>query len=562
MREALSHLRLDDLLGELRGRLDAVMRNRDRVHHLLEAVLAVGSDLDLEAVLRRIVEVAMALVDAEYGALGVLDGHGGLSQFVAIGIDDDLRAQIGPLPQGKGLLGQLIEAPEPLRLSTIAEHPSSVGFPPNHPPMRTFLGVPVRVRDEVFGNLYLTEKRGGALFDAEDEGVVIALATAAGVAVANARLYEEGRRREQLLSATADVIRSMLSGVAPEEVLTQVADLAREMGGADLAAILLPVKNGDLRVELAVGEGAATLYGTHAPADGSLMGLAYRSRQPEVSENLAVDPRTSPEWLAKVPNGPSLAAPLGAEDAVRGVLGLWRKPGAPPFPEALVETITAFAGQAAVALELGERRQDAERLGVLEDRDRIARDLHDLVIQRLFATGMGLEGAVRLIDNPEAADRIVRAVDNLDETIKDIRSAIFSLQARDTKAARETLRARILGEVQRSAEILGFAPSLRMEGLLDTRVPDGHAEQLLAVLREALSNVARHAAADNVDVAVSVDGDVLLRVRDDGCGLPADRRESGLRNLADRAGELGGTLHLDDAPGGGTLLEWSAPIKP
>jgi signal transduction histidine kinase len=562
MREALSQLRLDDLLGELRGRLDAVMRSRDRVHHLVEAVLAVGSDLDLEAVLRRIVEVAMALVDAEYGALGVVDGRGGLSEFVAIGIDDDTRGRIGPLPQGKGLLGQLIEDPEPLRLDTIADHAASVGFPPNHPPMRTFLGVPVRVRDEVFGNLYLTEKRGGVQFDAEDEAIVAALATAAGVAITNARLYEEGRRREQLLAATADVIRSMLSGVAPEEVLTLTADLAREIAGADLAAILLPGADGVLRVELAVGDGAAALYGSKAPEEGSLVGRAFRSRRPEVSEDLAHDDRSSAAWLTRVPNGPSLAVPLGVGEIVRGVLGLWRSPGAPAFPSATLDMVVAFAGQAAVALELGERRQDVERLGVLEDRDRIARDLHDLVIQRLFATGMSLEGAVRMIENPEVAQRIVRAVDNLDETIKDIRSTIFSLQTRDSPATRQTLRARILGEVQDSAETLGFSPSLRMEGLLDTRVPARHADQLLAVLREALSNVARHAGAGKVEVSVTVDTDVILSVRDDGSGLPAVRVDSGLRNLSGRAAELGGALRVEGAVGGGTLLAWSAPLKP
>ena len=569
LREALAHLRLDDLLKELQTRLDAVMRGQDRVHHLLEAVLAVGGDLDLEAVLRRIVEAAMALSDAQYGALGVVSDVGGLSQFITLGVDDGTRALIGPLPQGKGLLGQLIDDPEPLRLVEIAAHPASVGFPPNHPPMHTFLGVPVRVRDEVFGNLYLTEKRGGLPFDVEDESIVAALATAAGIAIANARLYEAGRQREQLLSATGEIIRSLLSGVGSEDVLARIVEQAHKISGADLAVLLMPGADGELRVELAIGDGAGPIHGVAAPLEGSLVGRAFAGRQFEVSENVAADPRVSAEWMAFVPGGPALAAPLGLGEDVRGVLGLWRHPGAPPYPTSTVEVVVGFAGQATVALELGERRRDAERLGVLEDRDRIARDLHDLVIQRLFATGMALEGAVRLVDNRDAAARIVRAVDNLDETIKDIRSAIFSLQARESPSVRRVLRARILAEVQSAAEMLGHAPALRMEGLLDTRVPEAHAEALLAALREALSNVAQHAGATRTEVSVTISGGstspsgastLTLSVRDDGRGIGGGRSGHGLRNLAGRAGDLGGSLVLGDAEGGGTLLEWSAPI--
>lgn len=560
VRDALAQLGPDDLLGELRVRLDSVLDSRDRVNRLLEAVQAVGSDLDLESVLHRIVEVAMHLADATYGALGVVDAEGGLSAFITIGIDEQTRAEIGTLPLGKGLLGELINDPEALRLTNLAEHSSSSGFPPNHPPMRSFLGVPVRVRNEVWGNLYLTERRDGRSFDAEDERIVVALATAAGVAISNARLYADGLRREQLLSATSQTIRSLLSGATSDEVLRLVADLAKEIAGTDLVAVLLPRADGSLRVELAIGDGAEHLYGAEAQAGASLASLAFRSGLPELTECLADDPRSSGEWKKLLPGGPYLAAPIGAPGAVRGVLGLWRQDKSPPFPPETVEVIVAFAGQAAVALELAERRSDAQRLRALEDRDGIARDLHDLVIQRLFATGMALEGAVRLVDNPEVAGRIVRAVDSLDETVKDIRSAIFALHSRRTGVGGPTLRDRILTEVQSSAGMLGFAPALRMEGLLDTRVPEAHADQLLAALREALTNVARHARAKRVEVSVGVNGDVVLLVMDDGVGLPAGRRDSGLRNLAERAGLLGGALLLEPGPDGGTRVRWSAPL--
>jgi len=559
LRDALSSLRLDDLLAELQARLEEVLRTRDRTHRLIEAVLAVGSHLDLQQVLQRIVEAAMELVHAHYGALGVL-GQDRLAQFVAIGIDEETRGRIGPLPQGHGILGLVIENPSPIRLSNLADHPASAGFPPHHPPMQTFLGVPVRVRDEVYGNLYLTEKHGGADFDAQDEAVVTALATAAGVAIANARLYDEGKRRERLLSATGEVTRSLLSGMSSEDVLTQVADLAQQMCGADSVAVLRMTAGDHLEVSLATGPGTDQIHGGEVPVEDSLAGLALRTRRPVVSDDVSADPRTSDRWRSHAPGGPGLFAPMGGVTSGSGVLALWRVKGSPPFPGALVDTVAAFAAQAALALELAERRRDADRMGVLEDRDRIGRDLHDLVIQRLFATGMVLEGATRIVDSPEVHSRIVRAVDSLDETIKDIRSTIFALQTRDSGRLAPGLRARLLGVVEERGQALGFVPTLRMEGLLDTRIPDSVGGAMLATLREAISNVARHASASRVEVTASVDDEAVLRVRDDGVGISRDGRRSGLRNLATRAADLGGCLRVEALAGGGTELEWRVPI--
>jgi signal transduction histidine kinase len=426
--------------------------------------------------------------------------------------------------------------------------------------MRTFLGVPVRVRDDVFGNLYLTEKKGGAEFDVEDEAVVSALAAAAGVAIENARLYDEVKRRERLLSATGNITQDLLSGLAADEVLSRVADLAREMSGADTAVIVRPGEGDDLRVDVAVGHGADRINGLAVSASGSLAGLAFRTGELQLSEDVAVDPRAH-TWREHFQGGPVLAVPIGAGEMIKGVLAIWRQPGSPSFTGTVAGVVSAFASQAAVVLELAEQRRHAERLGMVEDHDRIARDLHDLIIQRLFATGMLLVGASRIIDNPEASGRVARAVDQLDETIKDIRSTIFSLQTREG-IRDEGLRARVLAVVEESADTMGISPTLRMDGLLDTRVPERLADQLLAALREALANVAKHARASGVEVAVSVNGGLLLRVRDDGVGIPRKGRRSGLRNLARRAQELQGELSVEAAEDGGTVLEWRVPLSP
>ena len=369
----------------------------EQLRRLLHAVMALGSGPDLSTVLDRIVELATDLVDARYGALGVLDpSRTHLAEFVTTGVDDATAASIGPPPQGHGLLGRLIVDRKPVRLRDVAEHPHSYGFTPHHPKMRSFLGVPIWVGDQVFGNLYLTEKRGGGEFTAVDEELAVGLAAAAGVAIDNARLLER-----------------------------------------------------------------------------------------------------------------------------------------------------------------------AQRLLVLEDRERIARDLHDTVIQRLFATGLLLQGAARLTDRPEVADRLARAVDDLDVTVRHIRSVIFELQPAhhgDRSVRRDLLL--VAGE---HARPLGFDPDVRFDGPIDTTVDAEVAEDLVNVLSEALSNVARHAGATRVDVeVVAGDDGVRLTLTDDGRGIGVaggrDGPGRGLRNLRERAERHGGTLEVGPAPSGrGTRLTWSAP---
>ncbi|GGR96398.1 histidine kinase [Streptomyces humidus] len=563
-RVRLPQLRLDELLEELQARLDAARGTQDRVHSLLEAVLSVGRELDLEQALHSIVEAAAALVDAEYAALGVIGPDGRrLSAFHTVGVSDEQIARIGPYPEGHGILGELITHPEPLRLAKLSDHPASFGFPAHHPPMNTFLGVPIRVRDQVFGNLYLTEKRGGAQFDEDDVSVTLTLAVAAGIAIDNARLYEESRLRERWLRANAEIAHSLMSGGDGTQVLALIAERAGEITGSALAAVALPMADtGTLAVEIAVGMDAEAHRGLVLSMDKSLMGLAFAAAAPVTSIDVGHDERISLEPPRFGGLGPAVAVPIGTGEAgARGVVLLARETGEPAFSATETETLQAFAAQAAVAMELAERRQDAEQIAVLEDRDRIARDLHDLAIQRLFATGMTLQSAGRFIEHEGASERVVRAVDDLDETIKIIRSTIFGLRTRDG-AGEAGLRARAVRVVGEAAPVLGFAPSVRMEGLLDTDVPKETADHVVAVLSEALTNIARHARASRAEVVLATDGrEVRLSVTDNGAGLPSGGRRSGLRNMAERAEQSGGRLELGAPEGGGTALTWRVPLR-
>ncbi|WNM36594.1 GAF domain-containing sensor histidine kinase [Streptomyces sp. Li-HN-5-11] len=560
---ALPQLRLDELLEGLQQQVAQVRSARDRVHTLLDAVLAIGSDLELEVVLQRIVESAVSLVDAKYGALGVLGEEGTIKQFVTVGIDEETIARIGHYPHGEGILGLLIRHPEPLRLADLAQHPSSVGFPAGHPPMTSFLGAPVRVRDQVFGNLYLTDKQGTAEFDADDEAVLRTLAAAAGVAIDNARLYDDARRRQGWLAASNELTRSLLSGTEPAVVLESCTATVREMAGADMVTLAVPVgDSGELVVEAASGTRAEDVRGLVLGA-GALATKVFASGETITSDAVSADPRAVGGSAAIVELGPAFFVPLGTRDHVRGVLQVANVPGGPVFADAVIDMVIGYGNQAALALEVAEHRQDAERMLVLNDRDRIARDLHDLVIQRLFAGALTLQSTLgRLSDRPQVGERVQRVVDDLDDTIKVIRSTIYSLREQE-RARSEGLRARLVAAMERASETLGFAPALRMTGLLDTNVPADHAEHLLAVLGEALSNAARHARATAVDVSVEVTDTALqLKLADNGRGVdPTVTRRSGLANLEKRAQELGGTFTIRPNEPSGTVVEWAAPLR-
>jgi signal transduction histidine kinase len=427
--------------------------------------------------------------------------------------------------------------------------------------MRSFLGVPVRVRDEVYGGLYLTEKEGGAEFDEEDQALLVALAAAAAVAIDNARLYEEARHQQRWLRASSEVTRRLLSGAAPDEVLALVTQQALEMSGADLVALALPTPDRQqLVIQHAAGAGAPDALGLVLPVSASVSGQVLSSGEAVIVDDFVHDERVAGAAREHMSLGPVIVLPLGGPGDVRGVFTVGRGRGAMPLPPEATEMVRTFAAQAGIALELAEHRQDAERLAILSDRDRIARDLHDLVIQRLYATGMSLQGAMPLLTRPEAADRVSSAVDALDETIREIRSAIFSLQSRG-EAGKQGLRAQVLGVVNQMTAALGFAPALRLVGPLDEAVPADAGTQMLSALREALSNAARHAGACRVDVAVEVGSELILRVRDDGTGIGQTVRRGGLANMAERAAGLGGKLTIGPAGDGGTQLDWRVPVS-
>jgi len=557
----LPQLRLDDLLAELQSRLEAIIASRDRMRGLLEAVIAIGSGLELETMLRRIVEAAVGLVDARYGALGIIGEDQRLTEFIPVGLEPDEIAGIHHWPEGRGLLGLLIKHPHSMRLQDISAHRESSGFPDGHPQMLSFLGVPMRVRDRVFGNLYLTEKSGGGEFTEDDEAIVTALGAAAGVAIENARLYDEAKRQQDWLRASGELTIQLLSGARPSVVLEALTSQALTLSEADLVTVALPHEDGRrLTLEFAEGSGADHARGLVVPADNSLCGQVLASGRSLTVEDFAHDERTADitrDPMAHI--GPAVLFPLGTPGNVRGVLTMGRRSGSQPFGPRATEMMEAFAGQAALALELAARRADAEQLTVLGDRERIARDLHDLVIQRLYATGMSLQATLPMSVRPEVSERIRNAVDAMDDTIKDIRATIFALQAR--RAPVTSLRAEILFLIDEMTTMLGFAPTLRLGSGLGTAATAEFSEHLIAVLREALSNVARHSGATQVSVTVDiVAGWLSVLVRDNGRGIPEGAPRSGLRNMAGRAEKLGGEFRLSPPEGGGTELEWRVPV--
>jgi signal transduction histidine kinase len=557
----LPQLRLDDLLAELQSRLEVIIASRDRMRGLLEAVITIGSGLELETMLRRIVEAAVGLVDARYGALGVIGEDQRLTEFIPVGLEPDEIAAIHHWPEGRGLLGLLIKHPHSMRLGDIAAHRESSGFPDGHPQMISFLGVPMRVRDRVFGNLYLTEKKGGGEFTEDDEAIATALGAAAGVAMENARLYDEAKRQQDWLRASGELTIQLLSGERPSVVLEALTSQALTLSEADLVTVALPHEDGRrLTLEFAEGSGADHARGLVVATDSSLCGQVLASGQPLTVEDFAHDEQTADTTRTPMAHiGPAVLFPLGAPGNVRGVLTMGRRSGSQPFGPRATKMMEAFAGQAALALEVAARRADAEQLTVLEDRERIARDLHDLVIQRLYATGMSLQGTLPMSTRPEVSERLRNAVDAMDDTIKDIRATIFALQAR--RAPVTSLRAEILFLIDEMTTMLGFAPTLRLGSGLGTPVGGGLSEHLIAVLREALSNVARHSGATQVSVTVEVmAGWLSVLVSDNGCGIPEGAPRSGLRNMAGRADKLGGEFRLSPAEGGGTELEWRAPV--
>lgn len=560
-RPHVTGIRIEDLLRDFLARAGELLDAQEQMRGLLEAVVAVAEDLSLEAVLDRVVTSACRLLHARYGALGVIGENKSLSHFVTVGIDEDLARRIGPLPTGHGVLGLLISEPAPLRLHDLREHSKSYGFPENHPPMKSFLGVPVRVRDVVFGNLYLTEKEGGGDFSPEDEDLAVALAAAAGVAIENARLYEDARRRASWLEACMDVTGRMLGDdrmAEPDKVaLDLIADKALRESGSQLALILVP--GGEVEsyaVAGVAGRDGARFAGRILSMDSADIRAVAATGTPACMDE-ASDILGAPDGS---PMGKLLGIDLSAQGAHHGLLLLVRAPGTGPFAKTDVEMGAVFGSHVALALELDRIHRLREQLVVFTDRDRIARDLHDVVIQRLFAAGLSIQSLRRFTTGEPALTRIDAVTAELDETIRDLRNTIYSLQA--SSGEQVLLSSRILQAVRNATRSLPFAPHLTLNGEVDSVLDDGTVTNALAVISEGLSNAVRHSEADSISVSVSVEGGMLtLIIEDNGRGFSDPVPGNGLVNMEQRALELNGACSIKSVPEQGTTLVWSVPAR-
>ncbi|AVZ39888.1 MULTISPECIES: GAF domain-containing sensor histidine kinase [unclassified Dietzia] len=533
---------------------------RDSRDALVDAMLAITSDLGLETTLRSIVRSAMDLLDARYGALGVLGEDQTLSDFLFEGIDEETRQRIGRRPNGDGVLGLLIAQPEVVRLRDLRRHPAAVGFPSHHPTMTTFLGAPIRVRGSLYGNLYLAGKNRGEHFTEDDETVIRSLAAAAGIAIDNARNHENAQTRLRWIEAARDVRTELLAGVGDREVLALITRRVLGLANADLVFVARPddperpphmVEH--LVVSVASGTGADRFEGVSLPVAGSTTGAAFVARQPSRGHWLdrAVTPTVRDGF------GPVLAAPMRAFDATTGVLVAVRADGRPAFTRDDVEMTAHFADQAALALHLEASATRARQMEVLAERERIARDLHDHVIQHIFAAGLSLQGTLQRTRSPDVRERLTRTIDTLQDIVQEIRTTIFDLHTEDTQTTR--LRQRIHEVIDQQLGDSSLCTRVRISGPLSVVGPRT-AEHVVAVLRESVTNVVRHARAESMTVTVGIGDDIVVEVADDGVGLEESTDRSGLANLRRRADDLGGTF-ATSTHAGGTVIRWSVPRR-
>jgi signal transduction histidine kinase len=538
---------------------------RDRRDLLLDAGLALSSERSLPAILQRIVELATRLTGARYGAIGVLGPDGGISQFVYTGITAEQHQAIGDLPVGKGILGALIQDARPLRLRDLRSDPRSTGFPPHHPPMRWFLGAPVSARGQVFGNIYLTEKQGAGEFDADDEQALLVLASQAGVAVENAHLNQELEDRVQRLDALHAIGTAILRGDDSEAVIGLVARQARSLLRADLASVAVPTADRvGLVVRAAEGTGAEEIVGGVFPLEGSVSGDAIASDRVIVLADAAADERVSQPMVRSGAFGPALFVPLAARGRPFGTLLLARRRGGRPFEEGEVRLAEVFAGQAAVVLEQARLQGEVHRLQTLEDRERIARELHDGTVQALFTVGLGLQGTASLVGEGEVAGRIQSAVEELDRVIRDLRNYIFGLEP-------GVLADRQLGPaLEEMVEEFGHRSGVVAVAEIDPDAAEAlaaDAADVVQLVREALSNVHRHAGAATCRVSLHHDEQgaaALLEVDDDGRGFDvavASGTGRGLGNLRARTARLGGRAEIVSVPGEGTTVRVAIPVE-
>jgi signal transduction histidine kinase len=539
-------------IGELVEKAQSVLHTQGRLRSLLAATRSIAEDLDLEVVLRRIAQAAVDLVGARYGALGVIGPDGRLEQFIHVGIDHELAGRIGHLPRGLGVLGALIEDPRPVRHEHLADDPRSAGFPAEHPPMDSFVGVPIRVRDEVYGNLYLTEHPAGA-FSAEDEELLMSLAAAAGVAIDNARLYGESERRQGWALAQAEVSSALLDEDG-DDPLGLIASSVIRLTDAAVVAVVTRTPSGAYTTEDAWGQDAEAYVGRVYSADETPAAQVIASGNPALSLGLAHP--GSPDGQAST--GSSMTVPLARPSGLDAALIVSRAAGSARFVDLDLDLIADFAAHASVALELRGARASRARVSLLEDRGRIARDLHDNVIQRLFAAGLSLNSLdLDALPRP-ARERIDDVSGLLDAAIAEIRTSVFALRAAQPRAV--GARHRLLDVVSEVAGAFPTPPRIVFHGHVDDIVMGDLLDDVEAVVREGLANAVRHADATAVVVEVGCeDGHTVARVVDDGVGPAGSARASGTANLEARAVARGGSSSLEPGVDGGSVLTWRVP---
>lgn len=555
---AFADLGRRSLVGSIQAQLDELLGARDQMERLLRVIVGLASDLDLDATLHRIVTAAMELTGAGYGALGVLGADGTLVSFLHSGIDDATVARIGHLPVGKGVLGVLLDEPQPLRLDDLTAHPAAVGFPEHHPPMRALLGVPITIRQTMFGSLYLTELMARKAFSESDEVVARALASAAAVAIDNARLFDRARAAARWVEASR-AVTAALTGADPQP-LQLIAEHACELSGAEQAIVLVPTvadlppdEVDTLVVSAAVGLWADEVMGEEVPIEGSTTGGVFRSGVPLITESF----RHPIQAFTDVGQRPAIVMPLRAQQSVLGVLAVARNESRAPFDANQLELMSDFAHHAAVALTLNIGRERARELTIIADRERIAHDLHDHVIQRLFAVGMHLQGSITRSRSPEITKRLNQDVDDLQTTIEEIRSTIFALHSRGAESGFRQQVQKTIAELTDDRDI---QTTVHISGPMDA-VSGDLAEQALPVIIEAVSNAVRHSDAQHLTVKVDVADDLCIDVTDDGCGIdPTNARHSGLANMVRRAERVSGSCDISIPPGGGTHIQWNAPL--
>ncbi|WP_118915899.1 GAF domain-containing sensor histidine kinase [Mycobacterium shigaense] len=542
--------------------LDELLAARDQMEQLLQVIVEIGSDLDLDATLRRIVRAARDLTSAPYGALAIRDSDGMLVAFVHDGIDADLAHEIGPLPVGKGVLSlSLLDAPA-LRLDDLTKHPAAVGFPEHHPPMQAFIGVPITVRGKVFGNLYLTHDEPERLFSESDEVAARALAFAAAVAIDNAQIFERERTSVKWMDASREITTALLSSVEPGiPPLQLIAERACALTESEQAIVLVPLDADEsideidtLIVSAAVGMNAAEVLGQRVPVDASTSGQVFRTGEPLITDAL----RYPIQAFTDVGQRSAIVMPLRTRDEVAGVIALARGAGLPPFDDSYLDLVSDFATHAAIALMLATGREHARQLTLVGERERIAHDLHDHVIQRLFAAGMDLQGTVARVRSPEVADRLNRTLDDLQTIIEEIRTTIFQLKSPPELDG--DFRNRIQRVVAQLTDNRDIITTLRMYGPT-TAVSGELADHAEAVTAEAVSNAVRHSGASRLNIEVRVDDMLTVEIVDDGEGMPVDNaRRSGLANMSYRAEQVGGRCEIISAPGDGMRVRWTAPL--